>query len=102
MALTLTPEGKVKLDVKKYLNSLNNCWYYMPVNTHMRGIPDFVGCLNGKFFSIETKAEGKKPTDLQLDTHDEIRKAKGLVFVIVGRNDLSEFIHWSKNVQTSS
>jgi len=59
----MTPEGKVKQEVKKVLAEYN-CWYYMPVQTGygVSGIPDFVGCCNGKFFAVECKAYGGKLT----------------------------------------
>ena len=57
----MTPEGKVKSAIKKYLDSLApNCWYFMPImmGYGRKGIPDIVGCYKGKFFAIEVKAPG--------------------------------------------
>lgn len=44
---------------------------------------DILGCsphAAGRFFGIEVKAEGKKPTPRQNIVMDEIRKAKGVSF----------------------
>ena len=59
-----TPEGKVKTAIKKYLKSLPNTWFYMPVQNGMGviGIPDIIACIDGKFLAIETKAPGKEKT----------------------------------------
>lgn len=56
----MTPEGKVKEAVKRFLKS-RNIWFYMPIQNGMGqvGIPDFICCWNGRFLAIETKAPGK-------------------------------------------
>ena len=57
----MTPEGKVKEEVKRWLKA-RNVWYYMPIQNGMGvvGIPDFVCCWEGRFIAIETKAPGKR------------------------------------------
>lgn len=69
----MTPEGKVKAQVKKFLNE-RNIWSFMPVQNGMGvvGIPDIICCVPvtitqdmvgktiGGFMAIETKAPGKK------------------------------------------
>jgi hypothetical protein len=58
-----TPEGNVKLKIKNYLNGLAPAlWYFMPVNNGygIKGVPDFVGCYYGRFFTIEAKPAGEK------------------------------------------
>ena len=56
----MSPEGKVKAAVKKFLKA-KGAWFYMPVQNGMGrvGIPDFICCWEGKFYAIETKAPGK-------------------------------------------
>jgi len=86
-----TPEGKVKLQVRRALTHLRDkgypVYYHMPVQNGM-GKPtlDFIGCINGKFFAIETKAPRKKPTERQESTIEEMRKAGAHVFVYDGTN----------------
>jgi hypothetical protein len=46
------------------------------------GAPDFIICIAGLFYGIECKANGGKPTALQLKHHDDIRKAGGIAVVI--------------------
>lgn len=50
-------EGDVKKIVKDVLKDADLCWWFMPpANGYGRsGIPDFVGCVNGFMFAIETK-----------------------------------------------
>ncbi len=86
-----TPEGKVKLQVKRALKMLQDrgypVYYHMPVQNGM-GKPtlDFIGCIKGQFFAIETKAPGKKPTERQEGTIEDMRKAGAHVFVYDGSN----------------
>jgi hypothetical protein len=88
----MTPEGKVKAACKKELKA-RGIWFYMPVQNGMGvvGIPDIIGCWNGWFIAIETKAKGKKAgvTPNQANRLKEIRAAKGLALVI---DDVEELI----------
>lgn len=63
-----TPEGKLKDQVKAFLKE-RGAYYHMPVQTGY-GVPtlDFVGCYQGQFFAIETKAKGREPTPRQRAT----------------------------------
>ena len=61
----MTPEGKVKAEIKKYLDSLGqSCWHFSPMmmGYGRKGIPDIVGCYKGHMFTIEVKAPGKMGT----------------------------------------
>lgn len=82
--MAMTPEGAVKLRVKKLLDEAK-CYHYWPVGNGM-GSPtlDCLGCHHGRFFSIETKAPGKKPTPRQEGTIREMNAAGGMTFVIDG------------------
>lgn len=80
----MTPEGKVKQKVKALLKEAG-AYYHMPVQNGM-GAPtlDFIGCHQGNFFAIETKAPGKVPTARQEQTITEMRRSRGAVFVVDG------------------
>lgn len=81
----MTPEGKVKEAVKKYLKSIG-AYYYMPVSNGMGrvGAPDFFVCHRGRMFGVETKAPGKiKNTTPNQDRElAAIRDAGGVAIVI--------------------
>lgn len=90
----MTPEGKVKALVKKVLSS-HEAYYHMPVQSGL-GAPtlDFIGCHKGRYFAIETKAPGKKPTERQMLTMGAIRDAGGAVFVVDGETSLATLEQW--------
>ena len=79
----MTPESKVKEQVKAILKK-HNAYYFMPVaNVFARaGVPDIIACLHGLFIGIECKAGKNTCTKLQLLEHAKIKQAKGTVFVV--------------------
>jgi len=82
-----TKESLVKAKIKHILEELP-CYFFMPpANGYGRaGIPDFVGCLNGMFFSIEAKAGKGKTTALQDRELERIRQAGGLALIVNEEN----------------
>ena len=95
-----TPEGKVEEGVKKLLKRYGVYWH-CPVMNGM-GAPslDFVCCFQGRYFAIETKAFGKKPTPRQEETMRQIRGAGGRCFVIDGGlSELELFLEEVSNVR---
>lgn len=89
----MTPEGKVKQAVTRLLSKYKGIYFWMPVQTGYgsRSL-DFLGCYRGRFFAVETKAPGKKPTPLQHNTIAKMTSAGATVFVIDG--DVSELKQW--------
>lgn len=79
----MTPEAKVKKTVKDVLTKLG-AYYAMPATGGYgnSGAPDFVVCYKGTFIGIECKANGNKPTALQMHNLVLIRKAGGYGLVI--------------------
>lgn len=47
----------------------------------MTGLPDVIGCHQGRFIAIEAKMVGNKPSPAQLRIHQKIRDAGGRVVV---------------------
>ena len=93
----MTPEGRVKERVKNVLRKFR-AYYHMPVQNGL-GAPslDFIGCFHGRYFAIETKAPGGKPTPRQENTLREIERAGGKVFVLDGIT--AALGDWMKEVQ---
>ena len=81
--MAMTPEGKVKKAVVKQLKELG-AYYFFPMTGGYgkSGVPDIVGCHEGKFFGIECKAGRNKPTALQENNLRDIKNAGGLSLVV--------------------
>lgn len=92
--MSATPEGKVKAQVKKWLDA-RDIWYFMPVSNGMgrHGIPDVICCWNGKFLAIECKAPGKRANTSALQEREiaAIRMAKGWAVVVDDVAQLDEY-----------
>jgi hypothetical protein len=83
--MAATPEAKVKAEVKKLLARYSVYGHWPVPGGYGAQTLDFLGCINGIFFAIETKAPGQKPTPRQQLTIEAIIKSNGIVFVIDGR-----------------
>lgn len=81
----MTPEGRVKVAVRKWLKE-KGIWYFQPASNGMgvSGIPDFICCWRGWFLAIETKAPGKiKATTANQDrVIGEIQQHQGIAVVV--------------------
>lgn len=82
-----TPEKAVKAKVKAVLESESVYYFMPPANGYGRtGIPDFICCVkaepHGIFLAIETKANGNKPTALQVKEIETIRRNNGVAVVV--------------------
>ena len=77
------PEGKVKASVRKILDRLG-IYHFMPPGMGLgrSGIPDIIGCKNGKFIAIECKAGKGKVTALQERELNAIAAAGGFACLV--------------------
>lgn len=93
-----TPESKVKEKVKAYLKS-RGAYQHWPVLNGM-GAPelDCTACYRGRYFSIETKAPGQKPTRRQEQTIAAKREAGAEVFVVDGAESLAAVALWMDEI----
>jgi Holliday junction resolvase len=80
----MNPETKFKMRVQKILKDRYGLgiFFFKTQEKSVRGIPDIVGCLNGKFFAIELKTRTGTPSKLQLHIIRSIQKTGGLAMVV--------------------
>lgn len=101
----MTPEGRIKSLIKKYLFTLHSLhspvdlYYEMPVPTGFgKSGLDFTCCINGRFVAIEAKAPHEWLTPRQRKTSLNILRAGGKVFVISGPEGLDALKRWVVSV----
>tara|TARA_R110001592_G_scaffold284367_1_gene552694 strand:- start:335 stop:634 length:300 start_codon:yes stop_codon:yes gene_type:complete len=83
----MTPEAKVKKVVVNQLRNLGAYYFYPVTGGYGRsGVPDIVGCYQGKFFGIECKAGKNTPTRLQQINLDDIEKQNGIALIVNEKN----------------
>lgn len=76
--MATTPEGLFKEKVQKWLKK-NNIWFFKVWGGIFQksGIPDIIGCCNGRFIALELKADNGIASKLQLWTIEQIKKSGG-------------------------
>jgi hypothetical protein len=97
----MTPEAKIKKQIKKCLELRKSDDYWTPVvvvGGVARGTPDILACVNGMFVGIEAKGRGKL-TLLQALSLWRISQAGGLPLVVDSKNihllnDVLDLIHF--------
>lgn len=80
----MTPESKLKQEIKDYLDSLGErCWHvaYHNMGYGRAGVPDRIICYRGRFIGIEAKRASEKAKKHQKMQHDLIVAAGGLADV---------------------
>lgn len=80
----MKPEERVKKKVRAILDQYG-AYHFNPIQGAYStiGIKDIVACFRGRFIGIECKANGNKPTALQLKDAEAIRvKGTGIALVI--------------------
>ena len=79
----MTPEAKVKKKVAAHLKTLGAYYFYPVTGGYGKsGVPDIIGCHEGRFFGIECKAGKNKPTPLQEKNLTDIKTSGGISLVI--------------------
>ena len=88
----MTPEGRVKAEIKAYLTSLG-AYQFWPVQTgYGAATVDCLACLRGRFLAIEVKRPGiKKGTVRQEKVLKEVREARGFGIVV---DDVAQLRAW--------
>lgn len=92
-----TPEGHTKKKLRDILARYDGMYTYWPVPSgYGKTTVDCLGCYRGRFFIVETKAEGKKPTLRQTGELQNAERAMGKAFVMAGPQDpaFESLIRW--------
>ena len=97
-----TPENKVKAKIVSILKE-EGVYYFLPA-THgfgRSGVPDIIGCVNGKFLAVECKAGKNTPTALQLREIAAINTAGGIA-IVVNEDNIEMVRDYVRNLKRSS
>jgi len=87
------PEQKLVKPVTDYLETLKpHIVFWKICDRHTSGIPDYVGLYKGKFFVIELKAPGKKPSDIQQFNIDRTIRNGGVGACCTSLHEVKHFI----------
>jgi Holliday junction resolvase len=95
----MTPEGKVKKQVKKILDDVG-AYHFSPMTAGYgrSGVPDIIACVKGKFIGIECKAGKNEPTLLQKHNMKLINQSGGLS-IVVNEGNIKSLLTLVKEIQ---
>ena len=91
----LTPEGAVKVKIKRYLQELG-AYFFMPVQSGFgESTLDILACYRGRFLGIEVKrgdGVSNPPTPRQIFVMERIVAAGGCSFVARSVKDVEDML----------
>jgi Holliday junction resolvase len=95
----MTPEGKVKKQVKKILDDVG-AYHFSPMTAGYgrSGVPDIIACVKGKFIGVECKAGKNEPTLLQKHNMKLINQSGGLS-IVVNEGNIESLLTLVKEIQ---
>jgi hypothetical protein len=64
--------------------------------TNKAGVSDMLGCIYGRFCSLEGKLEYNKMSDLQVAHRNKVLRAGGLALEVKTLDDVLTIISWAK------
>lgn len=93
-----TPEAWEKSEIDKYLKSIG-AYVAKPATFGYgaSGLSDRLVCIDGCFWAIEVKREGKEPTPLQYKRMEEVRAADGMTTWGVATKVIDDIHAWRLN-----
>lgn len=84
----MAEEKQFEKKVREWLKSLPKQWHFKVFGNAFQesGIPDLLGCINGRLIALEIKSSRGKPSELQLYKIGLINKAGGYATVLSPKN----------------
>lgn len=87
-------ETKFKIKVRKALETLPATWIVKTQQVAIRGTPDLLACVSGRFVALELKrSEDAEVAELQKYNIAKIRKAGGIAYLVDPANWEEVFKH---------
>jgi len=85
--VALKPETRFKNKIRPLLKRLPNSYWVKVAQVSTRGVPDYLGCINGHFIALELKCSDKeKPDPLQQWHLNQIAMAGGFGIAVCPEN----------------
>jgi hypothetical protein len=91
-------EKSLERRAMEWLRAQPGCWAFKSHGGPFQqaGLPDIVGCYEGRFFGLELKMPGNKPTRLQEITLEHIRNSGGIAGVCYSLEDVKAVLGGEK------
>ena len=79
---TYDKEVNLQNKIITLLKKIPKVWYTKVSDRYITGVPDIIGCINGKFFALELKATKGRASKLQEYNINKIKEAGGSVCIV--------------------
>lgn len=90
----MTPESKLKKDLKTLLNERGAYWAAIAGGPYAKpGDPDIIVCYQGMFIAIEAKTYEGSQSEWQKLREKQIRDAGGIYLIIKNVDQLASFLN---------
>lgn len=91
----MQPEARITKKIREFLSAHPRSFFFKIHGSAamMAGLPDLIGCLEGKFVGVEVKQPGQKPSKIQNLVHGRIRAAGGVVIVATSLDDVQHLVN---------
>jgi hypothetical protein len=96
------PERKFRNQITPKLKELPNSFFESIQQSTIRGTPDILGVINGRFVALELKAERGRLSEIQAHKLKKIQEAGGFTRVVspLNFNDVYEELKELSNVHS--
>lgn len=64
-----------------------------------QGEPDLICCYRGRYVAFELKIDGNKPSKLQLEKIEDIKRAGGIALPVYSINEIKETLYEISRIQ---
>lgn len=88
-------ERSITDKILRWLRQQDKCWCFKVAGSgaQMRGVPDIVGCLDGRFFALEVKRpKVGRLSEMQKHVIGQIEDAGGIVGVVRSVDDVRRLL----------
>lgn len=90
-------EKIIQAKIIKWLKTIPDNYVRKISDRYRSGIPDIIGCYNGRFYSIEVKQPTGKLSKIQIYEMGKIFKAEGLYLCAKDLDDVKGF--WNVQIE---
>lgn len=79
-------ETAFKLRIRPKITAIPNSIFFKIQQRAVRGVPDLIGCINGKFVALELKVDKHRADPLQAHYLKKIAESGGISFLVTPEN----------------
>lgn len=93
-------ESAFQREAKELIESMGGYTIKVHVSAYQsQGEPDLICCYKGRFVAFELKVDDNKPSALQLEKIEDIKRAGGIALPVYSINEIKETLYEISRIQ---